>query len=179
MKNILLTNENIIKSVTNIFDNINGNYLLPSIKLSQDIDLENVIGTELLRKLQSDVANNRFEDKYKTLLDDYVVPFLNYSTIVRLIPTVAFKITNAGIVKTDDEKMTSVSAVEVDKLEAEYRHIADVYKNRLQRYLLANHNEFPELSASLTVDKIRQNLYSSASSGLVLGGARGRYIPKY
>lgn len=176
MKNVLLTNENIIKSVTNIFDNVNGNYLLPSIKIAQDIDLEEVIGTELLRKLQSDVYNDSFEEKYKTLLDDYVLPFLNYSTIVRLIPTVAFKITNAGIVKTDDEKMTSVSPVEVDKIEAEYRHIADVYKGKLQKFLLANHSDYPELSASLTVDKIRQNLYSTATCGISLGGQRGKKI---
>lgn len=176
MKNVLLTNENIIKSTTNIFENISGNYLLPSIKLSQDIDLEEVIGTELLRKLQSDVYNNRFEEKYKILLDDYVVPFLNYSTIVRLIPTVAVKITNAGIVKTDDEKMTNVSSVEVDKVEAEYRHIADVYKNRLQRYLIANHSDYPELNMNNTIDKIKQNLYSSASCGVSLGGVRGKRI---
>lgn len=176
MKNVLLTNENIIKSTTNIFENISGNYLLPSIKLSQDIDLEEVIGTELLRKLQSDVYNNRFEEKYKILLDDYVVPFLNYSTIVRLIPTVAVKITNAGIVKTDDEKMTNVSSVEVDKVEAEYRHIADVYKNRLQRFLIANHSDYPELNMNNTIDKIKQNLYSSASCGVSLGGVRGKRI---
>lgn len=176
MKNVLLTNDSLIKSTTNIFDNVNGNYLLPSIKLSQDIDLEEVIGTELLRKLQSDVSDNRFEEKYKTLLDEYVVPYLNYATIVRLIPTVAFKITNAGVTKTDDEKMTNLTVNEIDKVEAEYRHIADVYKNRLQRYLIANHSDYPELNKNNTVDKIRQNLYSSASCGIVLGGCRGRCI---
>ena len=176
MKNVLLTNDSLIKSTTNIFDNVNGNYLLPSIKLSQDIDLEEVIGTELLRKLQSDVSDNRFEEKYKTLLDEYVVPYLNYATIVRLIPTVAFKITNAGVTKTDDEKMTNLTVNEIDKVEAEYRHIADVYKNRLQRYLIANHGDYPELNKNNTVDKIKQNLYSSASCGIVLGGCRGKII---
>ena len=176
MKNVLLTNENIIKLTTNIFDNVNGNYLLPSIKIAQDIDLEETIGTELLRKLQSDVYNNRFEEKYKILLDDYVVPFLNYSTIVRLIPTVAVKITNAGVTRTDDEKMTNLSVNEIDKVEAEYRHIADVYKNKLQRFLIANYNDYPELTMNNTIDKIKQNLYSSASCGVSLGGVRGRYI---
>ena len=176
MKNVLLTNENIIKLTTNIFDNVNGNYLLPSIKIAQDIDLEETIGTELLRKLQSDVYNNRFEEKYKILLDDYVVPFLNYSTIVRLIPTVAVKITNAGVTRTDDEKMTNLSVNEIDKVEAEYRHIADVYKNKLQRFLIANYNDYPELTMNNTIDKIKQNLYSSASCGVVLGGSRGKYI---
>lgn len=176
MKNVLLTNDSLIKSTTNIFDNVNGNYLLPSIKLSQDIDLEETIGTELLRKLQSDVYNNKFEEKYKTLLDDYVVPFLNYSSIVRLIPTVAFKITNAGVVKTDDEKMTSVSSIEVDKVESEYRHIADTYKRKLQNFLIANSSDYPELNMNNTIDKIKKNLYSSASCGVVLGGARGKII---
>lgn len=175
-RDVLLTNENIIKSTTNIFENISGNYLLPSIKLAQDLDLEYVIGTRLKQELQKMVFNNSFKNIYKTLLDDFVQPYLTYSTIVRLIPTVAYKIGNAGVLKTDDEKMTSMSPSEVDKVRTEYIRVADTYKNRLQRFLLENKNEFPELQGNNTVDAIQQNLYSSATNGLALGGPRGKKI---
>lgn len=175
-RNVLLTNENIIKTTTNIFEGISGNYLLPSIKLAMDIDLESTIGTELKEELQKQVYGNNFKNIYKTLLDNYVQPFLTYSSIVRLIPTVSYKIANAGVLTTSDEKMNPVSTNDIDKVKAEYQHIADVYKNRLQRFLIANHNEFPELDKNSTIDKIRQNLYSSASCGVVLGGSRGKKI---
>lgn len=173
-RDTLLTNENLIKSTTNIFDGINGNYLLPSIKIAQDLDLESVIGTELLREIQRQVYNNNFKNIYKDLLDNYIISYLNYCTIVRLIPTLAYKISNAGILRTDDEKMTSLSPNDIDKVRSEYVRIADVYKNRLQRYLIENHNKFPELDTNSTIDKIKQNLYSSATCGVVLGGARGK-----
>lgn len=175
-RNVLLTNENIIKTTTNIFEGLSGNYLLPSIKLAMDIDLESTIGTELKEELQKQVYNNSFKNTYKTLLDNYVQPFLTYSSIVRLIPTVAYKIANAGVLSTSDEKMTPLSTNDVDKVRNEYQHIADVYKNRLQRYLIEYRNEFPELDKNGTYDKIRQNLYSSASCGVVLGNARGKKI---
>lgn len=175
-RNVLLTNENIIKTTSNIFEGISGNFLLPSVKLAQDIDLEGCIGTELKNELQKQVYENNFKNIYKSLLDNYVQPFLTYSAIVRLIPMVSYKIANAGVLSTSDEKMNSVSSTEVDKVRSEYQHIADVYKNRLQRFLIEHSNEFPELDKNSTIDKIRQNLYSSASSGVVLGGARGKKI---
>lgn len=175
-RNVLLTNENIIKTTSNIFEGLSGNYLLPSIKLAQDLDLESTIGTELKEELQKQVYNNRFKNIYKTLLDNYVQPFLTYSSIVRLIPIVSYKIANAGVLTTSDEKMNPLSSNDIDKVRNEYQHIADVYKNRLQRFLIEHSNEFAELNSNSTIDKIKQNLYSSASCGVVLGGGRGKKI---
>lgn len=173
-KNVLLTNENIIKSVTNIFDNMAGTYLLPSIKTAQDLDLEDVIGTVLMEELQKQVYENTFKENYKILLDDFVQPFLTYASIVRLIPVVAYKITNAGVVKTDDEKMTSLSPNEIDKVRAEYQRIADSYKSKLGRYLMANCNLYPELRQCRDVSDIRANIYDYATCGIYLGGKRGK-----
>ena len=67
-KDVLLTNENLVKAVTNIFDNVNGNYILPSIKIAQDLDLEDVIGTVLKEELQKQVYSNTYKNRYKMLL---------------------------------------------------------------------------------------------------------------
>lgn len=175
-KDVLLTNENLVKAVTNIFDNVNGNYILPSIKIAQDLDLEDVIGTVLKEELQKQVYSNTYKNRYKMLLDDYIQPFLTYSAIVRLIPTVSYKITNAGVVKTDDEKMTSLSPSDVDKVKAEYQKIADAYRSKLGRFLMANYNDYPELKEYRDVSDIRANVYSYASSSICLGGNRGKKI---
>lgn len=173
-KDVLLINENVIKSVTNISENVSGGYILPAIKLAQDIDLEETIGSPLKIALQQKVFNNEIGSDllYKTLLDDYIQQYLIYATIVHLIPNIAYKITNAGVMITEDEKMTNTS--DIDKVKWHYKHLSDVYKNRLQRHLIANYSNYPELGKYKTVEDIRQNLYSSASSGLNLGGARGK-----
>ena len=136
---VLLISEDTIKSVTNMSDNMQGDYLLPAIQLAQDIDLEETIGTPLLEKIQELVLNNTIINAdnyaYKTLLDKYIQPFLCYATIAHITVPVAFKIANAGILRTEDEKMYNVSANEVDRVKNHYQHIADTYKYRLQRYL--------------------------------------------
>ena len=177
---VLLISEEYIKSVTNISDNIANDYLLPSIKLAQDIELEETIGTHLLQKLQVLVYDNNIgnEDNamYKLLLDKYIQPYLAYATIQHLTPTVAYKIANQGVVRTDDEKSYNITTNEVDKVSEHYKHLANVYKKRLQLFLIANYDDFIELMKWRSLADIRANLYSAAGCNLNLGGARGKYI---
>lgn len=182
---VLLISEDYIKSTTNISDNLANDYLLPSIKLAQDIDLESTIGTQLLHKLQKLVFDNDISNQensnYKLLLDNYIQPYLAYSTIQHIVPTVAYKLVNQGIVRTDDEKSYNVTSNEVDKVVDYYNHIANTFKKRLQMFLIANYNEFPELLNWKSLADIRANLYSAAGCNLSLGGPRGKSIfnPSY
>ena len=182
---VLLISEDYIKSITNVSDNIAGDYLLPSIKLAQDIDLESTIGTQLLEKIQELIYNNDISNQensmYKLLLDNYVQPYLAYATIKHLTPTVAYKLANQGVIRTDDEKSYNITSNEVDKVIDYYNHISNTYKKRLQLFLIANYNEFPELLNWKSLADIRANLYSAAGCNVNLGGPRGRSIfnPSY
>ena len=182
---VLLISEDYIKSVTNISDNLANDYLLPSIKLAQDIDLESTIGTQLLEKIQELIYNNDISNEnnsmYKLLLDKYIQPYLAYATIQHLTPTVAYKLANQGVIRTDDEKSYNITSNEVDKVIDYYNHIANTFKKRLQLFLIANYNEFPELLNWKSLADIRANLYSSAGCNVNLGGPRGKSIfnPSY
>jgi hypothetical protein len=70
--------------------------------------------------------------------------------------------------------MYNVSADEVDKVKWHYQHIADTYKYRLQRFLIANYSQYPELMEYKSIADLRVNLYSAAKTNLWLGGARGK-----
>ena len=182
---VLLISEDYIKSTTNISDNLANDYLLPSIKLAQDIDLESTIGTQLLKKLQKLVFDNDISNQensnYKLLLDKYIQPYLAYCTIKHIIPTVAYKLVNQGIVRTDDEKSYNVTSNESDKVIDLYSHLSNTYKKRLQLFLIANYNNFPELLNWKSISDIRANLYSAAGCNVNLGGPRGKSIfnPSY
>lgn len=182
---VLLISEDYIKSTTNISDNIAGYYLLPSIKLAQDIDLESTIGTQLLEKIQELIYNNDISNEnksmYKFLLDNYIQPYLAYATIKHLTPTVAYKLANQGVIRTDDEKSYNITSNEVDKVMDYYSHLSNTYKKRLQLFLIANYNEFPELINWKSIADIRANLYSAAGCNVNLGGPRGKSIfnPSY
>ena len=178
---VILISEDYIKSTTNISDNIANDYLLPAVKLAQDIELEQTIGTQLLEKLQKLVFDNDISNQenynYKLLLDNYVQPYLAYCTIKHIVPTVAYKLVNQGIVRTDDEKSYNVTSNEVDKVMDYYSHIDNTFKKRLQLFLIANYNNFPELLNWKSISDIRANLYSAAGCNLSLGGPRSKILP--
>lgn len=172
-KNVLLTDEDTIKTYSNISDNIDGNYLLPAISMAQKIDLQAVIGSPLLKKLQKLVFDNKIDEveheDYKELLDEYVTDYLTYCSIVRLIPIVSFKINNMGAVRTEDDKVIGLNYSDTFNLKDYYQMQADYLKYRLQNYLIANYSNFRELSAYKSIDEIKANLISAHSCNIFLG----------
>lgn len=177
-REILLCSETIIKTYTNLNDNTAGDYILPSLYMAQHQDLEECLGTSLVRKLQELVGTGAISDieneKYKELLDDYVTDYLAYCTIVKIIPVVSFKIGNAGAVRTEDEKVTGMSYSEVFNLADYYQNQADYLKFRMQKFLLAKYANYPELHKYKSIADLKSCLYSAAGCGIWLGGIRGR-----
>lgn len=178
MENILLTNEDFVKSITNISDNISGKFLLPTIVEAQNEDLRSVVGDKLLNKLKEMVGDGSIATEanmaYKELLDECQY-FLAYSAISKLVLLTSYKLSNFGISTTTDEHINSPSFNEILAMKDLYINKADYYKLQLQYFLLNNRNDYPELGEN-TCKSIRSNIWSAASSGLWLGGVRGRII---
>ena len=176
-RDILLCSEDSIKTYTNINDNICGDYLSPAIYVAQKSHLEGILGTALVRKIQTLIAEDEINlpasNCYKELLDDYITDYLCYAAIVEVIPIVSFKIGNVGAARTDEEKTTNMSYNEVFKLKDWYEDKMNYFGYRMQRYLIDNYNKFPELNDS-TLSNIKANLRSSADCSIWLGGARNK-----
>ena len=70
--------------------NIDTDKMLPFIKLAQEIHIQNYLGTSLYDKLSSLITSGDIDlgtnAKYKTLLNDYVVPMLIWYSQVDFIP---------------------------------------------------------------------------------------------
>lgn len=174
--NILLINEDYIKANSVIDNNLSGKYLQQAILDAQNIHLEQILGTKLLVKIESLVQNGEIfkEPNYKLLLDSYITDYLLYQVLSSIIIPVSYKIANAGLVTTSDDKLNNVDINSLNLLKSDYTNKANVYKARLQNYLLANRDLFPELN-NCSIDQERPNLYSSSDCGIWLGGERGKY----
>lgn len=179
-KDILLVSEDYIKTYTNVCDNVQGDYILPAIYFAQHQYLEEILGTSLVRKLQTLIADNTIaapeNNAYKTLLDDYVTDYLAYMVIPDLIVTTSVKLNNFGASRTEDEKQYGVSYNEVFNLSNFYKAKADYLQYRMQRYIIANYYKYPELHEYKTIADLQQNMYSAAGGGVWLGGARGKQM---
>ena len=178
--NVLLVSEDYIKSNSPISNNLDDKYLLPSIAYMQRSNLEETIGSQLLRKLQELVGTSTIDDveneHYKILLDDYVQDYLMYLAIADVTVSTSFKINNFGVNRTEDEKVYSANYNEVMQMKNYLLEKANFCRYRLQRYLIANYANFTELWTWRTIADLRANLYSSNGCNVVLGGMRGKSI---
>lgn len=175
MTNILLISEDYIKTNSGLNDNVFGSYLTPAIREAQDMRLQSVIGTNLYKSILDQIDTDTLQPQYKTLLDDYIQVFLMYQTISDLVPIIGVKLTNLGVVVSNDEHLTNLTQSERDLVQNYYIERADFYCRRLQEHLLANRDKYPELQ-ECDCNTIRANLKSSASTNLFLGGLRGKRL---
>ena len=173
---VILTSEDFIKSLTNISDNLQGKFLGPAIREAQEADFEEIVGTAMTEKLCSLVEDGSINDSgntaYKALLDKAQY-YIAYTVIARLIPICSFKIDNMGATTTSDTNIQPLSMEEVLRLQNIYQDKADFYCDRLQRYILQHRDELPEINEYQCFE-IQANLYSAASTGIFLGGVRGK-----
>lgn len=174
---VLLTSEDFIKEISNISDNISGKFLRPAMRETQDIDLQGVLGSRLYTVLKGmvddDTIMNEENTYFKQLLDESQY-FLAYGAIARLCLLTSYKLSNYGVSITNDEHINAPSFKEIIDMQDTYINKADFYKKRLQEWILNNRENFTDYLSDCDCKKIESNLYSAATCGLFLGGARGK-----
>lgn len=180
MTEVLLISEKFIKSQTNISDNMSGKLLLPAIREAQEIQLREIIGDALLDKIKLLIEKNELNfdenERFKTIVVNSQF-FLAYQTAANICFVTAVKIDNAGLLRVSDERMDPIEMKDVTTIKNYYQNRADFYAKRLQQYILNHSNLYPELNNS---NDIQSNLYSAFTSGLWLGGVRGKkYASRY
>ena len=89
---------------------------------------------------------------------------------------VSYKVDNFGVSRTTDENQMYASFDEVAKQQFYYQAKADSCAAGLQRWILDNAKEIPELD-ECACNRVRANLTSAASCGVWLGGPRGYRKP--
>ena len=175
MTNILLISEDTLKTHSSLNKNVWADNLSSVIKATQDVDLQRILGSCLYKKVLELVNDGGIRNAkysiYKTLLDEYITDYLIYQTLVNLIPEISTKITNMGLVISNDEHVQNVTQGERDLVMGQYQKYADAYCKMMQDFLKENRDSFPELNCC---DEAELN--SSATSQLFLGGRRGRKL---
>lgn len=144
MNKVLLISEETLKTYSLVNDNVDGKYILPAIQTAQDIDLETLIGKALLDKLCKLVETGEIvsNSKYKTLLDDYITPYLVWQVMSNLQLGINYKLSNSGVITNDDERKSRLEYRNNQLLQEQYKHYADSYAIKLKDYLCKG--DYPE-----------------------------------
>lgn len=152
--NILLISEDSLKKYTLINDNVDGKYILPAIKMSQDVDLETLISTPLVNSLKYLIAENKvptsdvLEPLYSfatTLLDDFITPYLCWQVMSNIQINLNYKMVNGGIVGNIDEKQSKLDYSKAQLLQEQYERYASAYAIKLKAFICDNRSRIDEI----------------------------------
>ena len=149
---VLFISEAKLKDSTAINGNVDVDFLLPYIRVSQKIYVETKLGTDLYAKLEAEITAGTLAGAYKTLVDDYIGDMLVQWAFWECIPWLRFKVQNGNIYSKTSETGTALSETEASLLREEVRNTAEYYTERLVDYLCNNNSSFPEYTTSSGAD---------------------------
>ena len=136
------------------------------IRIAQEIEVQNYLGTDLYNKISADIIAGTLTGNYLNLVNDYVQPMLIWWAQVNYIPYAAYQIKNGGVFKHTSENAESASRSEVDYLVQKARNTAEYYTRRFVEYMNFNSNLFPEYNSNSDSDVYPDN--DSLFNGWVL-----------
>ena len=136
------------------------------IRIAQEIEIQNYLGTDLYNKISADIIAGTLSGDYLNLVNDYVQPMLIWWAQVNYIPYAAYQIKNGGVFKHTSENAESASRSEVDYLVQKARNTAEYYTRRFVDYMSFNDNLFPEYRSNSDSDVYPDN--DSLFNGWVL-----------
>tara|TARA_R110001592_G_scaffold75681_6_gene228996 strand:- start:455 stop:955 length:501 start_codon:yes stop_codon:yes gene_type:complete len=146
--------------------NVDTDKFIQYIKISQDIHIQNYLGTDLFKKIQAHIIAGTLAGNYLSLVNVHIKPMLIHWAMVEYLPFAAYTIANKGVFKHSSENAENVSKEEVDFLIEKERDLAQYYTDRFISYMTFNNSLFPEYSSNNN-DDINPS-YDSNFSGWVL-----------
>ena len=132
--------------------NVDTDKFIQFVKIAQQIDIQNYLGTDLYNKISADIIADNLTGNYLSLVEDYVQPMLIHYAMMQYLPFVAYQIKNGGISKHSSENANSVSKDEVDYLVNKERNFAEYYTRRFIDYISFHEEDFPEYNSNNNED---------------------------
>lgn len=179
MGKILLSSAEYVKSQTSLNDNTYDKMLKPALERGQDLDLTECLGECMVQSLQTKVADGTISTPentlYKELLDNYIQPFLAYTTMSNVVIEIGAVMGNGGVDTITDDHRTTLNLADRNLVKDYWLRFADSYKRKMQEFCKKNKESFPELKGCGWCWE-SAHLNSSASTSIWLGGARGKRI---
>ena len=148
--------------------NVDTDKFIQFIKIAQEIDVQQIIGTDMYNALSAAIPNIDLpaNARWKTILDDYIVPMLIWYAQSNYFPFAAYQVKNGGVFKHTSENSISADKNEIDFLVEKARTNAEWYSRRFIGFMSFNQTTYPEYTSN-TNDDIYPS-YEATFNGWVL-----------
>ena len=92
---LFITRTDLVKN--SIIDgNVDTDKFIQFVKVAQEIEIQNYLGTKLYDKIGADISGAGLAGNYLTLVNEYVQPMLIWYAQAEYIPYAAYQIKNGG-----------------------------------------------------------------------------------
>ena len=148
---LFITRNDLVK-YTALNGNVDTDKFLQFIKISQDIHIQNYLGSDLFNKISNDIINSTLTGDYLILVNTYIKPMVIHWAMVEYLPFASYTIANKGVYKHNSENSQTVEKNEVDFLVEKSRNLAQYYTDRFISYMSFNQESFPEYNTNSNQD---------------------------
>tara|TARA_R110000850_G_scaffold74626_1_gene163276 strand:+ start:325 stop:825 length:501 start_codon:yes stop_codon:yes gene_type:complete len=132
--------------------NVDTDKFIQFIKISQEIHIQNYLGSKLYDKISADIVAESLAGDYLALVTNYIQPMLIHYAMMDYLPFAAYQIKNGGVFKHSSENSETVSKTEIDFLTQKQRDFAEYYTRRFVDYICFNSTKFPEYNNNTDTD---------------------------
>ena len=104
---LFVTRKDVVK-FTAMNGNVDTDKFIKYIKIAQDINIQNYIGTDIYNKIQADIEGSSLAGDYLALVNDNIKHMLIHWAMVEYLPFAAYTVANKGIYKHSSENSENV-----------------------------------------------------------------------
>lgn len=148
---LFITRNDLVK-YTAVNGNVDTDKFIQFIKISQDIHIQNYLGSDLFDKISNDIINEDLTGNYLFLVDTYIKPMVIHWAMVEYLPFASYTIANKGVYKHSSENSDTVVKDEIDFLIEKSRNLAQYYTDRFISYMSFNQDTYPEYNTNNNED---------------------------
>ena len=148
---LFITRNDLVK-YTAVNGNVDTDKFIQFIKISQDIHIQNYLGSDLFNKISNDIINEDLTGNYLSLVDTYIKPMVIHWAMVEYLPFASYTIANKGVYKHSSENSDTVVKDEIDFLIEKSRNLAQYYTDRFISYMSFNQDTYPEYNTNNNED---------------------------
>lgn len=162
-RNVLLVSEEKLKTWSELNDNIDTQLLVTNVQVSQEIGLQTLLGTTFYDHLLTAASGNTLTAAERTLLEDYIQPYLIQRAVYESLPHIYMRLMNKSVIIGNTEQGRAVDPKNLEYLRNVYSSRFQFYSQRLMDEIKNNQADFPLYFSWNSTDGMppsKENYYS-------------------
>ena len=133
--------------------------------------LRETIGDNLYEAIEDRVDNNTLTGTpYEALLNDFIIPYLEFTVMGEMCVLTSFKTGNIGVFSNYDQNANQNELATVKYVEQYWSQRGEFYRNRMLKFLNKNKADFPEWKCGCTNEITSASQNNVVRTGIWLGG---------